>query len=534
MSVGNNDMSNKGKKIDVDASVLETITAVLQAEGVLKAIDRDPAGYPEERAPYIGSASAGIYARSLRRRDAVLYFMARHDRERYFFEVAEAPFESIFSGVIPRRIGDLHVAAARPGPELLPALWRAFPFTKPQSLRDKRSTIGMGDRLGMATAGHIRAVRDYDAYPVLAQQSLREMDYTGRSFPEVVADASFGVFQEGFERGFGADGDHLKSIDKIDAALEAGAPMVTLDLTEVLKPKVADWSPQQVSKVFAELPAEFRDRLLREYAGQSFDLDGAEVRLDRETVERCALLYGDALDFAVQVNDHLKAETGDRYDLEISIDETTTPTLPSHHLFIARELHQRGVTVNSLAPRFIGEFQKGIDYIGNVDEFDEQFDVHCRIAVTFGNYKISVHSGSDKLSVYPSVGKRTGGRLHLKTAGTSWLEAIRVVARTDTSLYRLIHAKTLEYYPTALKSYHITADINTVPSIANMSDADLPSLLDHPAWRQFLHISYGGLLNDAELGPQLRRFLFDHEEEYLDGLERHFRRHLEALGLARA
>lgn len=529
-------MKEKKEKneIDVDASVLETITAVLEAEGVMKAAAGDLAGYREAQAPYIGSASAGIYARSLRRRNEVLCFMARHDGGRFFFEVSQQPFESIFDGVSPRRIGDLHVAAVRPVPAVLPELWDAFPFTKPQSLRDKRSTIGMGDRLGVATAGHIRAIRDYDAYPVLAQQSLREMDYTGRSFPEVVADASFGVFQEGFERGFGADGDHLKSIDKIDAALHAGAPMVTLDLTEVLKPEVADWSAEQVHAAFAEVPAEFRERVLRDYADRAFDLDGTEVRIDRETLERCALLYGEALDFAVEVDRHLKAETGDRYDLEISIDETTTPTLPSHHLFIARELHTRGVTVNSVAPRFIGDFQKGIDYIGDIDEFDVQFDVHCRIAAAFGSYKISVHSGSDKLSVYPSVGARTGGRLHLKTAGTSWLEAIRVVAETDPTLYRLIHAKTLEYYPTALKSYHITADIDTVPSIAEMSDADLPGLLEHPAWRQFLHISYGGLLNDAEVGPKLRRFLFDHEEEYLAGLETHFRRHLDALGLPRA
>ncbi|MFW5729597.1 MAG: tagaturonate epimerase family protein, partial [Spirochaetota bacterium] len=160
--------------------------------------------------------------------------------------------------------------------------------------------------------------------------------------------------------------------------------------------------------------------------------------------------------------------------------------------------------------------------------------IHCGIARTFGDYKISVHSGSDKLSVFPSIGRRTNGRFHLKTAGTSWLEAIRVVARTEPTLYRRVHEKALEYYPEALKSYHITPDLAAVPSIEDVTDDALPQLLDHAAWRQVLHVSYGGLLADNETGPALRRCLFEHEGEYFRGLEAHFERHFDALGLKRA
>ena len=75
-------------------------------------------------------------------------------------------------------------------------------------------------------------------------------------------------------------------------------------------------------------------------------------------------MYNRAMDFAAEVDEYLKSRRGEEYDLEISIDETSAPTLPSHHLYIINELTYRNVKPNSVAPRFIGEFQKGIDYIG--------------------------------------------------------------------------------------------------------------------------------------------------------------------------
>ncbi len=90
-----------------------------------------------------------------------------------------------------------------------------FPFTKPVSLREHKITIGTGDRLGVATPGHIRAVQKFRVRPVLAQQSVRENTQTGRSFKEVVSDAAWAVFQENYQDGYGADGDHLKSLEEI-------------------------------------------------------------------------------------------------------------------------------------------------------------------------------------------------------------------------------------------------------------------------------------------------------------------------------
>jgi hypothetical protein len=484
--------------------------------------------------PVLGSAEAGIYRRSMYRSGDVLYFIARTASDKALYAVAGTAGETPFGTLGKTDVEDVFVRRVEMAADSAEQLWQLFPFTRPVSLRNERTTIGMGDRLGVASAGHIRAARKYRCYPVLAQQSLRELDYTGRSFAGVVADASFAVFQEGYEDGFGADADHMKTLDAIDGALGESMPMITLDLTEVLRPEAADWTTEDLERAWAELDEGLRERLDGDYRDTDYEVGGTTLSLDRTELMRCAVLYGEALDFAETVNTHLRDKTGDAYDLEISIDETTTPTLPEHHLFIARELHVRGVAVNSLAPRFIGDFQKAIDYIGDVEEFDGQFAVHCAISKAFGGYKISVHSGSDKFAVYPSIGHHTAGRLHLKTSGTSWLEAIRAVSMRHPELYRLIHRKTHEYYPDALKNYHITADASGVRPLEETPDEELPGYLDDPNWRQFLHISYGGLLNDREVREPFFRFLHENEELYYELLERHFDKHIGLLGIETA
>jgi hypothetical protein len=133
------------------------------------------------------------------------------------------------------------------------------------------------------------------------------------------------------------------------------------------------------------------------------------------------------INFSAKVYAEFIVAAGREVDFEISIDETSTPTLPEHHFFVASELIARQVGMKTIAPRFCGEFQKGVDYIGDLKQFEQELRVHAAIADHFG-YKLSVHSGSDKFSVFKMVGKATKGRFHLKTAGTSWLEAIKLVA----------------------------------------------------------------------------------------------------------
>ena len=109
------------------------------------------------------------------------------------------------------------------------ALRQAFPWTAPVPVLHKKCSFGCGDRLGLATSAHAQLFKQYNAFPVFAQQSIRELTLTKRTFRSVIDDASFQVFQAGYTGGFGADGDHLKSFEHIDSALKDGVTMLTLD-----------------------------------------------------------------------------------------------------------------------------------------------------------------------------------------------------------------------------------------------------------------------------------------------------------------
>lgn len=492
------------------------------------------AGEPKD-APLIRDA---IYPASIARRGSEILAMVRLEAGRRLLAVSKRGNPAVeFAGETGRgqafafKVCPLSRDNAR-------ALRAAFAWTAPVSLADRKTTFGCGDRLGRATSGHLRAVRKYQVSPVLAQQSMRELTLTGRTFQDVLDDVTFQVFQSGFAEGYGADADHLKTLEHIAAALGCGMTMITLDLSEVMRPSVAAMASTDLEAEFRKLPPDVQSRALSEYAGKDFPLSAragtATVSFDRRTAALCAVMYAPALVFAGKVHDLLLSKRGaGNFDLELSIDETTTPTLPSHHLFIVRELRHRGIGVVSLAPRFIGEFQKGIDYMGDLEEFSRQFRVHAIIAQTHGDYKISVHSGSDKFSIFPAVGEITGGRFHEKTAGTSWLEAVRLVALNAPDLYRRFHEIALERLPDAQKLYHITPDLGRIPALRGLRDGDLPGLMEQDAPRQVLHVAYGFILQDPALKKEFFTVLDRFEEEYGRLLDAHFSRHMERLGIPR-
>jgi hypothetical protein len=206
------------------------------------------------------------------------------------------------------------------------------------------------------------------------------------------------------------------------------------------------------------------------------------------------------------------------------VDETETPTSVEEHWFIASELGRLGVRWVSLAPRYVGRFEKGVDYIGDLDEFESQFSQHAAIARTLGPYKLSLHSGSDKFSVYPIVARHSRGLVHLKTAGTSYLEALRAIAGIDPAFFREVLDFARGRYEIDRATYHVSAQLSNVPAPAALSDAGLPGLLDQFDTRQVLHVTFGSAL--AAMGARLLAALQGDEEAYYARLEAHFRRHL--------
>jgi hypothetical protein len=375
----------------------------------------------------------------------------------------------------------------------------------------------------------------YRACPVLAQQSVRELDLTGRDYEQVLDASTWAVFQEGYEQPWGADGDHLKSEDWVRTALGLGFTMITADVSDYIKKEYAAKSDDEISDAYEILEGSYRRRIEDTYLSMKVDLDtGETIQFSREVLARTTLIYGQAIEHALRLYlAGVEAKGEGAFDFELSVDETETPTTPEAHLFVALEAKEMGMKIASLAPRFVGEFQKGIDYIGDLEEFERTFATHAAVAKKFG-YRISVHSGSDKFSAFPAVGKLTRGRFHIKTAGTNWLEAVKVIAVKEPELYRKLHRAALERFGKATSYYHVTTNLNNVAPLAEVSDADLPGLFDNPDSRQLIHITYGELLRDEDIGIEFFTALHKHIEEYWQALDVHIGRHLEILGVKKS
>ena len=421
-------------------------------------------------------------------------------------------------------------------------LRRIFPFTAPSPLARTAGsggtpgatpgiTFGVGDRLGLAGPGHLRAFRTHAASPVLAQQSVRELTLTGRTFEEVLDCSTWATFQEGFREPWGADGDHLKTGDWVRKALSAGYTMITADVSDHIRAEHAARPASEVRSAWAGLDPALRAEIESRYLSRSFPIGGEKaVRFAEITFKKTVLVYRDAVEHAVRLyRAGLEAAAGRGFDFELSIDETATPTTPQAHLFVAMEARQKGVVLTSLAPRFPGEFQKGIDYIGDPADFRTSFATHAAIARTLG-HRISVHSGSDKFAVFPSIGELSRGAFHIKTAGTSWLEALRVVAAKDPGLFRELYARAMERYDEARKLYHVTPNPAALPTPAELPDNGAAGLLDDADARRVLHITYGEILAVPRLREGFFRLLRSSLPAYWAALETHIGRHLAALG----
>ena len=309
------------------------------------------------------------------------------------------------------------------------ALRAALPWLEPRPL-GLATSAGFGDRLGLATPGHALAAAHFEVSPIFAQQSIREMTRTKRTPQEVMTDATWGALKAGWRGEVGADADHLKTTDDIDACVEAGFSFFTLDPGDFVDDEAQTADAQTLREKAEVLPwdaleSSLKDFLTR-YRGHSFELETGRLEPTEEDLLRALAKYGRALAQVTKLYRHLESKNVP-FELEVSVDETSHPTTPAEHALIASELGRLGVSFVSLAPRYVGGFEKGVDYIGDLRELEQNLNVHAEIARALGPYKLSLHSGSDKFSVYPLFARATRGLLHLKTAGTSYLEALRVL-----------------------------------------------------------------------------------------------------------
>ena len=344
----------------------------------------------------------------------------------------------------------------------------------------------------------------------------------------------------------GADADHLKTEHDVDVTAAVGFTFFTIDPSGHVDAHADDYDERTLRARFAAVAEEVD--WFEHYRGKSVKLPtGTTIDLSEEACLRAGVKYGRALNHALSLADYIKTVQvlADRdYEIELSVDETEQPTTLAEHYIIADQCLARGMKLVSLAPRYIGDFEKGVDYKGDPAALERSLNDHAAIADLLGPYKLSLHSGSDKLSrCTPALARATKGRFHVKTAGTSYLEALRVVARHDERLFRALIDFARDRYDTDKATYHVSATLASAPPDvgslrSRRAGTPLPGELVRCAsrarfpaqpGRQILHCTFGSVLTHPEFGPAVRHVLEQHTDTYTEVLADHFSRHLEAL-----
>jgi tagaturonate epimerase len=407
-------------------------------------------------------------------------------------------------------------------------------------------SFGFGDRTGLGTHGHAVALMKagQGILPIFAQQSIREMTRTQRTPRQVMDDAAAGVAAAGYTGISGADADHLKTPQDIETTAAVGFVFFTIDPSGEVDAQADGYSADELGVKFRAVADQAP--WTKQYQGKTITLPGgSRISFDDTVCHKAAVKYGRAINLTVSLARHIEKtarKLGQDFEIELSVDETPQPTTLAEHYIIADQLRAAGVKIVSLAPRFIGEFEKGVDYKGDVAAFERSLADHTAIAKLLGPYKMSLHSGSDKLSIYPSLSRATGGLWHVKTAGTTYLEALRVVARHDDKLFRRLIDFARSRYDTDKATYHVSATNAAVPPPSSVSDAKELERLYLGLWertpkgkgmsdpgRQILHCTFGSTLTHPEFGPAVRGVLEKHKDTFQEVLFTHFAKHLEAL-----
>ncbi len=390
--------------------------------------------------------------------------------------------------------------------------------------RIEKYSLGMGDRFAHQGRAQLQAVvqaqkRGIQITPVW-NKSNREHLIVKSEPASVRAEADAAVSSLGWSGPYHVDADHI-NLGNVDRFI-AASDFYTID--------VADYTgkPAEETEIakFVEEAQKYKGRLF--ISGLA-----APLEIDSSLLEGAARKFLWAMQEAGRIYRHIEALKGDDFIAEVSVDETDTPQTPAELLLILAMLAREKVPCQTIAPKFTGRFNKGVDYVGDLARFEKEFDEDLcvvRYAVQeFGlpeTLKLSVHSGSDKFSLYPIIHRlleKQGAGVHVKTAGTTWLEEVIGLAESGGEGLRIAQ----EIYVTAhgrfdelVKPYATVVDIDParLPSGSEVKgwdsarycaalrhDLSAPEYNSH--FRQLLHVSFKVA---AEMG-----------DRYIEALEKH-------------
>ncbi len=372
----------------------------------------------------------------------------------------------------------------------------------------QKYSLGIGDRFGRQGLAQLRAVQLAERAGVVVvpvwNKSFREHSLIGTEPADVRAEADEAVRRGGWQHPYHVDADHIR-LDTVDAFLSS-SDFYTLDVADFIGE-----APDHVALAgFVREMAPFRGTLRIPGIDAGFEVnDGVLEKIGRS--------YLRAATEAGKTYRHVAAARGGgTFIAEVSTDEATEPQLPFELFFILGALAHEKIPVQTIAPKFSGKFLKGIDYAGTVQAFARELDDDLAVvkhaASVFGlppSLKISVHTGSDKLSLYPVIQqalKKHGAGLHLKTAGTTWLEEVIGVASSGPrglAVAKQVYRLALPRFDELVKPYATVVEIDRtkLPSAATVGSWSADELVGrlrhdqaHPLYdlnlRQFVHVAY--------------------------------------------
>ena len=369
-------------------------------------------------------------------------------------------------------------------------------------------SMGIGDRFahqGKAQlAAFVKAKQlGVDVAPVW-NKSNREHNIVHSTPPSVRQEADNAVRALQWNGPYFIDADHigLKTVDPFIAPSD----FFTLDVADFIN------KPASESDIRSFVAANVR------FAG-SLSIPGIDRPLDisESRIESIARKYLFAAQEAGRIYRHIEAAKGKgNFITEVSMDETDQPQTPVELLFIFAALAQEKVPVQTIAPKFTGRFNKGVDYVGDVSQFEKEFNEDLSVIAfaikTFGlppDLKLSVHSGSDKFSIYPSIRRairKHGAGLHIKTAGTTWLEeliGLALAGGEGLQIARDVYSQALARFDELCAPYATVIDIDRtrLPSpemVSGWTGEQFAAALRHdqsnkaynPSFRQLLHVGF--------------------------------------------
>jgi hypothetical protein len=369
-------------------------------------------------------------------------------------------------------------------------------------------SMGIGDRFAQQGKAQLSAfVRakelGVDVTPVW-NKSNREHLIVHSVPPSVRKEADEAVKALGWKGAYFVDADHI-GIKTVDGFM-ACSDFFTLDVADFIGKPAVEADIQKFVSAHSK------------YAG-TLKIAGIESSLDISTarIESIARKYLFAVQEAGRIYRHIEAGKGaGKFVPEVSMDETDQPQTPVELLFILAAIAAEGIPAQTIAPKFTGRFNKGVDYVGDVKQFEKEFNDDLSV-IAFAikefnlpkDLKLSVHSGSDKFSIYPAIRqavRRHNAGLHLKTAGTTWLEELIGLASAGGEglvIAKDVYAQALSRFDELCGPYATVIDINraklpTADEVGTWSGEHFAHVLRHdqknasynPNVRQLLHVGY--------------------------------------------